>query len=153
MIPISATQVKKVAAPDSTATLHLRYLTGEHLDRFMRLQQAGGNPLAKYRPQAEKTIKAANHGKSKKDLLPLIAQEMTRLARESGDIDSSDGFAETREMIDLFLCNWEGEGWPPFPADGKPSRMFLLGDLLALGELITGQVDELVGLSKGEVKN
>jgi hypothetical protein len=153
MIPISSTQVKKVAAPDSTALLHLRYLTGEHLDQFMRLQKAGGSNLAKYRVQAEKAVKASTHGKSKKEQLTMIAAEMTRLARESGDIDSSDGFAEIREMIDLFLCNWEGEGWPPFPADGKPSRMFLLGDLLALGELITGHVDELVGLSRDEVKN
>jgi hypothetical protein len=157
MIPISSTQVKKVKDPDpdSTAVLHLRYLTGEYLDRFMALQNGDSQVLAKYRSAAEKTVKAANHGKSRRELMPLIVKEMTRLAHESGDIEGqSSGFKDTREMIDIFLCGWEGgTGWPAFPSDGKPSRMFMLGDLMKIAELITDNTEDLTKISLDDAKN
>jgi hypothetical protein len=158
MIPISATDVKKTTDPASGTVLHFRYLTDAYLDRFMKLQSTGSGTLTKYRAAAEKTINAQNHGKNRKELMPLVVAEMTRLAREAGEMDSRDGFADTREMIDIFLCGWDGgkqdgKEWPPFPADGKPSRMFKLGDLLALAEMISGMVEELSGLSVSEVKN
>ena len=153
MIPISSDQVKKVddPTPESKAKLHLRYPTGEYLDRFMALQSSGGS-MIKYRAAAEKKVTAENHGKSRKDLLPLIAREMARMSDEAGEHDV-DGFTRARELVDVFLCGWEGPNWPEFPKDGKPSRMFKLGDLMSLAELISGELDDLTAISVSEAKN
>jgi len=151
MIPITAEQVKKVPLPDSEAQVHLRYPVGEHLDRFMAMQEDGGR-LSKYRPQAEKNLKARTHGKDRKQQASMLAAEMSRLAAEAGD-NSGDGFAQAREMVDIFVCGWEGKGWPEFPKDGKPSAMFKLGDLMTLAELVSEHIDDLTGIGLDEAKN
>lgn len=151
MIPISSDQVFKVKDPESSALLHLRYLTGQHLDRFSALQKSDV-AIEKYRAQAEKNIAKTTHGKSQKEQAPLVAREMMRLAEADG-IDTGNSFAKACEMVDIFLCGWEGEGWPKFPANGKPSSMFKMSDLLTLSELISEHIDELTGISVDEAKN
>lgn len=114
MIPITADQRLTVPIKDGSASLRLRYLTGEQMDRFVALQ--------------------------------------TRQVTAAGG-DVANGLAGLREMVDIFVVGWDGQGWPAFPADGKPGSLFRLGDLTQLSELISENIQELTGISASEAKN
>jgi len=138
----------------SGSKFFLRYLLGENQDKFTKIRSRIGSAIGKFLVLAREQITldtAKTEGKTPEEVSSMIFGRAQDLADEAGiDVEKTK---ETRELIDLFLCGWEGKGFPPFPEDGKPSEYLKIDAITEIFGAVSKNLEALTGLAVSDRKN
>jgi hypothetical protein len=145
MIPISADQILDYKDEESGLIFHFRPQVGRVevlINKYYSFFHNRNKPFLK---EAEKQLANVCYEKEeeRQKAVSLLASKM------AGDdfSDTEQYLAIIDDVIDAALCGWTGEGFPVFPKDNKPSRMFkMLDKTKILTEYI--QLNELTGDDK-----
>ena len=154
-IPVSPNARISWTDPSSGATYHFRYLLGEYQEQYNSMKSPILEAIRGFLPQAKREISAENKSKKMTDEKrnELIAVKATSLAQKKIESIQGETLRYTRQLVDIFLCGWEGKGMPNFPDDGHPSAYLLPSTLGAISSEINRLTSELCGLTVDESKN
>ena len=144
MIPIKAGATLDVK--DGATTYKLKYITvADEFEQYGKIEQEH----ARIRDEIMQRARAACPGAD-----DAVVEATYSKLREEDSRTQGHKYIRVNDMyIDTFLCGWDGDGLPPFPADGRPSRCFRAYDKNAMVGLIIEALPELLGFALDEVKN
>jgi len=82
-----------------------------------------------------------------------IAARMIESAKAAGRITPEDEDKQAALMVDTFLCGWEGPGFPVIEEGKKPSDYLGILAIDGVTNVITENLNVLLGLSVIDKKN
>lgn len=149
MIPISASQILEHKDKESGAIYQFKPLLGDTemlMDKYYAYFDTRNKTYMKKAEEivTEKESKGAKFD-NREEEIKKTAIEITpgRYIREPEYLEI------VNDIIDAVLCGWKHKKFPPFPKDGKPSKMFKIIDK----SIMVSAYIKLNELSEDEIKN
>lgn len=149
IIPILPDQV--ITHKDENGNeFYFRYLTGEYRHKYQVTQGEFQRKAVSFVGEAKKQL--IESGISEPDEKSIVKKSI-EIAKEKGIITSADEDKNMADIVDIFVKDWKGNGFPQLLPGKKPSDYLTITSLIELMVILSQYIEQLIGLTVEDQKN
>lgn len=149
IIPILPDQV--ITHKDENGNeFYFRYLTGEYRHKYQVIQGEFQRKAVSFVDEAKKQL--IESGIPEPDEKSIVKKSI-EIAKEKGIITSADEDKNMADIVDIFVKDWKGNGFPQLLPGEKPSDYLTITSLIELMVILSQYIEQLIGLTVEDQKN